>query len=344
MSYQSFNCVVLPSRKCSINAHTIDAKFLFMFEKRSGFNEVTNWAPKKPKIDDTIFCICEFCNLTFYKEIGADNNMAKKWRNHMYSKHFKTKFHEEFGDLISSKICNLGNCETKSFSDTSRIIQHLYGKQHGIIEKFITDYWENEKMQKIADLTKNDAKNNEIIIDKIMNQNSSSEIMAEEFSERFSKIHREVVRINQDDVLVVPITIPILADKNIFDDEKSFANISKSNNEALKNCPQCPFYANNRAVLEMHLENFHRKICEFCQKSFNELKDLENHILLQHTRHPDQIQKYSQNLLQSVNLIWESAAKKNWGLTDVDLEYTDKDFQTLNTFVLFKQRYLPVVR
>ena len=62
----------------------------------------------------------------------------------MYSKHFKTKFHEEFGDLISSKICNLGNCETKSFSDTSRIIQHLYGKQHGIIEKFITDYWENE--------------------------------------------------------------------------------------------------------------------------------------------------------------------------------------------------------
>ena len=224
----------------------------------------------------------------------------------MYSKHFKTKFHEEFGDLISSKICNLGNCETKSFSDTSRIIQHLYGKQHGIIEKFITDYWENENMQKIADLTKNDAKNNEIIIDKIMNQNSSSEIMAEEFSERFSKIHREVVRINQDDVLVVPITIPILADKN--------------------------------------LENFHRKICEFCQKSFNELKDLENHILLQHTRHPDQIQKYSQNLLQSVNLIWESAAKKNWGLTDVDLEYTDEDFQTLNTFVLFKQRYLPVVR
>ena len=306
MSYQSFNCVVLPSRKCSINAHTIDAKFLFMFERRSGFNEVTNWAPKKPKIDDTIFCICEFCNLTFYKEIGADNNMAKKWRNHMYSKHFKTKFHEEFGDLISSKICNLGNCETKSFSDTSRIIQHLYGKQHGIIEKFITDYWENENMQKIADLTKNDAKNNEIIIDKIMNQNSSSEIMAEEFSERFSKIHREVVRINQDDVLVVPITIPILADKN--------------------------------------LENFHRKICEFCQKSFNELKDLENHILLQHTRHPDQIQKYSQNLLQSVNLIWESAAKKNWGLTDVDLEYTDEDFQTLNTFVLFKQRYLPVVR
>ena len=200
----------------------------------------------------------------------------------MYSKHFKTKFHEEFGDLISSKICNLGNCETKSFSDTSRIIQHLYGKQHGIIEKFITDYWENENtVQKIADFTKNDAKNNEIIIDKIMNQNSSSEIMAEEFSEIFSKIHREVVRINQDDVLVVPITIPILADKNIFDDEKS--------------------------------------------------------------RHPDQIQKYSENLLQSVNLIWESAAKKNWGLTDVDLEYTDKDFQTLNTFVLFKQRYLPVV-
>ena len=56
--------------------------------------------------------------------------------------------------------------------------------------------------------------------------------------------------------------------------------------------------------------------------------------------HPDQIQKYSKNLLQSVNLIWESEAKKNWGLTDVDLEYTDNDFQTLNTFELFKQKYL----
>ena len=201
----------------------------------------------------------------------------------MYSKHFKTKFHEEFGDLISSKICNLGDCESKSFSDSSRIIQHLYGKQHGILEKFIADkiednstnYWKNEEtdhassnIQTILDLTKND----EIIDDKInINQNnSSSGILAEEFSEFFSKIHQEI---NQDDVVVVPITIPIMANKN------------KSNEEiqaCFKKCTQCSFYANNRAVLDMHLKNFHQKNCEFCEKSFNELKELENHMLLQH--------------------------------------------------------------
>ena len=90
----------------------------------------------------------------------------------MYSKHLKTKFHEKFGDLISSKTCNLGECGSKSFPDSSRIIQHLYGKRHGILEQFIADKLErkNEKsehisnIQTIIDLTKNDTKNDDMSV------------------------------------------------------------------------------------------------------------------------------------------------------------------------------------
>ena len=414
---------------------------------------------KKQKMDEEPKnnLTCEFCNLTFSREVGgADYNMVKKWRQHVYSKHLKTKFHEKFGDVISSKICNLGECGSKSFPDSSRIIQHLYGKRHGILEQFIADKLErkNEKsehksnIQTIIDLTKNDTKNDEIIEDKINNQNSSEE--------NFSKSHQEVVEINQD-VEVVPLENKNILEKKscalcgfkIFGEteknrEMNFNNhlysehfkqtfqdneetklpthppyicpfdscnfkiefpkrsklrmhymsehkimqnyyrqeinlrqnkfgfvqrdvlvniVNKSNDEdeiqVFKKCPQCSFQANNRAVLEMHLKNIHQKnvsekksteneiqnyYCDFCDESFSEPKELGNHMLLQHKNMcPDQIEKYSKNLLQSVNLIWETEAKKNWGLNDVDLEYTDVDFQTLNTYELFKQRYLSMV-
>ena len=89
---------------------------------------------------------CELCKFEFKKEPGDKcNNMVKKWRYHMYSNHLKSKIHKAFGNLISSKCCNLGNCESKLFSDSNQLIEHLIGKEHGIFELCMKHELNNQK-------------------------------------------------------------------------------------------------------------------------------------------------------------------------------------------------------
>ena len=82
-----------------------------------------------------VVIFCEFCYLEFsQKEFGS--RRKDRWRQHIYSKHLKSKIDEAVKE--SSTNCPIENChfETKSPS-RQLIIQHYIGKRHGILEKLI---------------------------------------------------------------------------------------------------------------------------------------------------------------------------------------------------------------
>ena len=132
--------IVNTKKKCQICGENV--QIIMKTQKTFGFEIVeTDYCKKHADKRDSISC--EFCKDVFYR--GLEDHIYK-WRYHMYSKHLKTKIHKAFGGLISSKCCTLEDCNFKSFSDSNQLIQHLIGKQHGILEQFIKfELYDREK-------------------------------------------------------------------------------------------------------------------------------------------------------------------------------------------------------
>lgn len=84
--------------------------------------------------------VCELCGLEFLEnKMGPKNKNL--WRNHVYSKHLKSKVDEK---IKSHTSCPVKTCDFELKSpDQKRIIQHYISGNHDILEKLIENELEN---------------------------------------------------------------------------------------------------------------------------------------------------------------------------------------------------------
>ena len=213
------------------------------------------------KIDNSV--TCELCLLTFTEEANRCQGLDNKWRFHVYSKHLKRKFENSFANMISDKLCSLGDCKSKSFPSDDGVIKHLIGKKHGILEQFI-------KEELLQDKTSEN--HGEIDVIDVNSSRQFGDISLNQFHENFREKEKEikketVVENFEVDDEIMPYSSPA----------KNFSNLETSLQET------APPEASDNVKKSDTEEIISRKKCELCDKTLSQYSNVRRkHLYFNH--------------------------------------------------------------